>query len=209
MITKNSFAGLLALTCLLIGLTTSGCVCFGFGTPADIDPTPQPWPIDEPGIPTVAPTAVPAWPTGEPGTPGTPGTTPAPVATVTPTPVSGAVDAEMVGYGTDKDTYSRGDTATCDVDIKNTGEVPIDKVEFIVNVFTTRPIIGTIHAIKNQEYVVDQLDIQPGETEKVAISVLIPSTYQGVSTAGDYRFEIVVRIGDEDIGSFSKEVKVV
>ncbi|WP_424359349.1 hypothetical protein [Methanocella sp. MCL-LM] len=214
MLLKNMITGLAAVTCVLLGLTISGCICCNFGLPGDVTPTPEPWP-------TESPTGYPVEPTQEPDT-YTPihGTavviptpaadvTPTPAADVTPTPVSGIMDAEMVGYGTDQDTYNRGDTATCYVEVRNTGEVPIERVDFIVNVYTTRPFIGKIHAIDDQTYTVDQQGIEPGTTKRVEISVVIPESYQGFNTAGDYQFEIVVRIGDKEIGNFSKDIKVV
>lgn len=203
---KNMITSLAAVTCVLLALTISGCICCNVGTPGEVTPTPEPWPTQEP-------TQIPVEPTQEPDTytpiHGTAVVTPTPAADVTPTPVSGIMDAEMVGYGTDKDTYNRGDTATCYVDIKNTGEVPIESVDFIVNVYTTRPFIGKIHAIKDQTYTVDQQGIEPGTTKRVEISVVIPESYQGFNTAGDYQFNIVVRIGDKEIGNFSKDIKVV
>lgn len=210
MLMKNTFTGLVAVTCILLVLTITGCVCCNVGAPGEVIPTQEPEPTEMPGQ---VPTEVPVEPIEEPDTyspiPGTTTDTPTPVASIVPTPVSGIMDAEMVGYGTDKDTYNRGDTATCYVDIKNTGEVPIDRVDFVVNVYTPRPFIGLYHAIKDQTYTVDQQDIQPGSTERVEISVVIPESYQGISTAGDYKFDIVIRIGGKDIDSFSKDVKVV
>lgn len=203
---KKALFGLLAAGIVLFALTITGCVCCNIGgSPGVVTPTAEPEPTELPV--TSAPTTVPTYvATGTP----TSGTTviPLPTATAVPTPVSGNVDARIVGYGTDKDTYNRGDTAICYVNIENIGEVPINRIDFRINVYTSKYGIK-IHAINNQTYTVDQQDIQPGTTKRVELSVAIPEEYQGISTAGDYRFDIVVNAEGKDIGSFSKDVKVV
>ncbi|CAJ37268.1 hypothetical protein [Methanocella arvoryzae] len=210
MLMKTSIKGFVALACVIIALTISGCVCFNIGTPGDTVPTPEPMPepTDEP---TLLPTETPAVPTVSPdGHTPTPATGTAPTSTpgISPAPVTGTMDARMIGYGTDKDTYSRGDTALCYVEIENTGEVPIDMVDFRVDVY--RSAFGVmIRVIDNETYTVDNQDIQPGETKRVEIAVVIPAEYQGVSTAGTYKFDIVVSVEGKEIGRFSKDVKVV
>lgn len=207
MLRKNSFMALVAITCILLALALTGCVCCNIGgSPEVVTPTPEIEPTELPA--TTVPTTVPTVPTYAATV--IPGTTvvPLPTATAAPTPVSGIVDATIVGYGTDKDTYNRGDTAICYVDIENTGEVPLNRIDFKINVYTSKYGIA-IHAIKDEIYTVDQQDIQPGNTKRVEISVVIPEEYQGISTAGDYRFDIAVNAEGKDIGSFSKDVKVV
>lgn len=202
--------GVLGVICVVLSaVLLCGYISRNSGVTA---PTAVPEPTEVPGVPT--PSEPPVQPTqnDQGGSPvvSTVITTPVQTSTPTPTPtpVTGNVSAELTGYGTDKDTYSRGDTATCYVNVKNTGDVTIDQVDFRVDVY--RSAFGMmIHAINNQTYTVDQQGIQPGTTKRVEISVLIPSEYKGVSTAGSYRFDIVVFAGGKEIGKFSENVAVV
>ncbi len=204
---KNALSCLLAIICTAIILEMSGCVCCSSGGDTVV-PTSTPVPTEVPV--TALPTNVPMVPTYAvfPGsqTGGRPTSIATPVATTTP--VTGIVNGTMIGYGTDKDTYNRGENATCYVDIKNTGTATIDRVEFKINVY--RSAFGMmIPAINNQIYSVDQQGIAPGTTKNVIIMVQIPAEYQGMSTAGNYKFDIEVSVGGKVIGNFSKDVKVV
>lgn len=210
---KTALSYLLLISCTVIALAISGCVCGNFGGNSGV-PSPTPEPTEVPMI--TLPTEVPLVPTYAvfPGstTSGQPAATTKPVATSTPvatiTPVTGIINGTLTGYGTDKDTYSRGDNATCYVDVKNTGTATIERVDFKVNVY--RSAFGMmIRAINNQIYSVDQQGITPGTTKRVEITVQIPAEYQGMSTAGNYRFDIDVSAGGKVIGNFSKDVKVV
>ncbi|HMK45405.1 MAG TPA: hypothetical protein VK436_02160 [Methanocella sp.] len=120
---------------------------------------------------------------------------------------AGNISGEMVGHGTDSDTYNRGDTAKCYVEVKNTGDATINRV--IVDVDVYKSVWGVmIKAIDNQSYVKDDQNIAPGETGRVEIAIPIPDEYDGMSTTGDYRFDVSVIVGDRKIGSFSEKVKV-
>jgi hypothetical protein len=45
--------------------------------------------------------------------------------------------------------------------------------------------------------------------QQVAFSQSIPSDYQGVSTAGDYKLLVKASLNGNEIGSFSKNIKIV
>jgi len=127
---------------------------------------------------------------------------------VVPTPVQQVYkDAELIGWGTDKDSYNRGDTAITYIIIKNTGNVPIDEARLDVNVERYVSFVGYVNVQRSSNPLTD-LNIQPGETKKAVYNVPIPSDYEGFSTAGKYRFTVDVYVWDTKIGSFQKEVEV-
>lgn len=126
--------------------------------------------------------------------------------TATSTP-SGTLDAQLVGYGTDKDTYNRGDTANGYITLKNTGSTVINDVTVSVSVARSVPVLGTA-SLGSKDYKVSGLNIQPGETKKAEFSVNIPKEYSGFSTAGDYDINGNVLAGGKQVGSFSKHIKV-
>jgi hypothetical protein len=159
--------------------------------------------------PTPSPTAVPT-PTPYMVIPSGPITsTPTPSGNpVIPTPVQPIVkSSELTGYGTDKDTYKRGDTAVAYIVIKNTGTVPINEATLDIKVDRYVSIIGYV-SVENTRTTLTGLNIGAGETKRAEYLITIPSDYQGVSTAGKYRFAIDVIVWDNPIGDFSKEVSV-
>ena len=128
--------------------------------------------------------------------------------TVNPTPVQPQVEnAELVGYGTDKDTYNSGDTAMVYITIANTGNVVIDNATLDVAVSKYFSIIG-YQNVENPSESLTGLNIQPGQTQNATYDITIPSQYEGLSTAGDYQFKVNVYVWGDNIGNFTKKVTV-
>ena len=119
----------------------------------------------------------------------------------------GAPSAQIVNYGTDSDTFRRGERATGFITIRNTGRVVIDDVTASVSVRRSLPIVGSV-SLGSADYTFRDQGIKPGESKRVEFSVDIPADYMGVSTAGNYDMRVTVKAGGADIGSFSKSVKV-
>jgi hypothetical protein len=128
-------------------------------------------------------------------------------ATMTAVP-SGAAGAEVAGYGTDKDTYNRGDTAKGYIELKNTGNAVINDATIRVMASRNVPALGTA-SLGTKDFKLTGLGIKPGETKKAEFSVDIPKEYSGFSTAGDYTISGKVLVNDKEVGAFSKKVKVV
>lgn len=108
-------------------------------------------------------------------------------------------------WGTSKDTYNRGDTANGWVYVTNTGNVPIDTIDFTIVIKRT---VFFVPVERSYDHSKTGLNIQPGETQRVEFSQSIPAEYSGVSTAGDYQFSVTAKLAGKDIGSFSKAVKI-
>jgi hypothetical protein len=109
-------------------------------------------------------------------------------------------------WGTSKDAYARGDTAIGWVYVTNTGNVPINTIDFTMVIKKT---ILFFPVEKSADYSKTGLDIKPGETQRVEFSQSIPAEYSGMSTAGDYQFTVTAKLAGKDIGSFSKGMKIV
>ncbi len=118
-----------------------------------------------------------------------------------------AAPVQLVGYGTDRDTYSRGDTAHGYLTLKNTGSAVINDVTVSVSVSRSVPVLGTM-SLGSKDYKLTSLGIGPGETKKAEFSVSIPKEFHGFSTAGDYDVNGNVLVGGKQAGSFSKRIKV-
>lgn len=204
---------------IVLSITLAGCISCGAGgtgessqqtgTPSSHSPTglpsqsaSSPTPVPDPYYPGSNGVGYPvntAVPTMAPGTNGTPTPVPGP----TPVPVVSATTSE---WGSDKDTYSRGSTATGWVYVTNTGNVPIDQIDFTIVVKRTYFFIPVS---KTFTYNANGLNIQPGVKQQVAFSISIPSDFEGVSTAGDYKLTATAYLAGNEIGSFSKNIKVV
>lgn len=135
----------------------------------------------------------------------TPAATPAPTAMV----ATGQQDtsAQLVNYGTDKDTFNRGEQATGFITIKNTGSTVINDVTTSVSASRELPVAGTA-TIGSKDYTFSGLNINPGETKRVEFKADIPAEYKGVSTAGEYTLQVNVKTAGKEIGSFSKDVTI-
>jgi len=138
----------------------------------------------------------------------TPSGNPSSSAPAVPTPVQPVVKmAQLVDYGTDKDTYKPGDTAITYIVIKNSGTVPITEATLNIKVERYVSVIGYVN-VQNPTTTLTGLGIGPGETKRLEYSISIPGDYEGVSTSGKYRFTIDVLVWGNQIGEFTKEVTV-
>lgn len=150
-----------------------------------------------------------------PGATVVPTATVAPTVTPTPTPIPTATviagpattSAQILNYGTDRDTFNRGEKATGFITLKNTGNLVINDVITTVSVKKSTPVIGAM-TLGSKDYTISGLNIQPGDSKRFEFSVDIPSEYKGVSTAGDYDLQVIVKAGGKEVGSFTKAVKI-
>jgi uncharacterized membrane protein len=116
------------------------------------------------------------------------------------------VSAQAKDWGTSKDTYNRGETATGWVYVTNTGNVPINTISFTIVIKKT---IFFVPIEKSYDYSKTGLNIAPGETQRVEFSQAIPSEYSGMSTAGDYQLRVTAKLAGQEIGIYSKGMKIV
>lgn len=212
----KSFIILAIITTLL---AMSGCL-FSSGhsdvTPTPTAPTSTPIPSPSITIPVPSPGTTIIWTPGSGYTtvdnytqlspssgPGTNETNPTISPTPSPQPI---VSARANDWGTSKDAYARGDTATGWVYVTNTGNVPLDTIDFTIVIKKT---VFFIPVEKSEDYSKTGLNIAPGETRRVDFSQSIPAEYSGMSTAGDYQFTVTAKLAGRDIGSFSKGIKIV
>ncbi len=188
---------------IVIAVLAAGCmlvsVLFDNSGPG-ASPTPVP---TMPAVPTLVPSYI------VPSGPFIPTTTPSSSAgPVIPTPVQPQVkSASLAGYGTDKDSYNKNDTAIVYITIKNTGNVVITDAQLNVNVAKYFSMIG-YQSVENPVQPLTGLNIQPGDTQNVTYDFTIPGEYEGISTSGDYQFTVDVYVWDQKIGTFMKQVKV-
>lgn len=126
-----------------------------------------------------------------------------PASTVTPQPIANVTATD---WGTDKTTYARGDTATGWVSITNTGNVPVDQINFTIVIKTT---FFFVPVSRTYSYSSTGLDIQPGERRRVQFSQAIPSEYNGMSTAGDYQLDVTASLAGNAFSTYSESIKVV
>lgn len=115
--------------------------------------------------------------------------------------------ATLVDYGTDKDTYQRGEQATGFITIRNTGNTVINDILTSVIASRSVPLMGKVS--QSKDYTFNGQNIQPGDTKRLEFGMEIPAEYRGISTAGDYTFDVSVKAGTTDIGRFSQNVRVV
>ena len=139
----------------------------------------------------------------------TPVTKAAATATPTATMATGTQTAagQLVGYGTDKDTFSRGEQATGYIQVKNTGNTMINDITASISASAKVPVVGQT-TLGTKDYTFSNLNIQPGETKRIEFKADIPSDVKGVSTAGDYSLHATIKAGGTDLGSFSKDIKI-
>jgi hypothetical protein len=116
------------------------------------------------------------------------------------------VSGQAKDWGTSKDTYARGETAAGWVYVTNTGNVPINTIDFTI---TIKKTIFFIPIEKSYDYSKTGLNIPPGDTQQVEFSQAIPSEYGGVSTAGDYQLAATAKLAGQEIGHYSKGIMVV
>lgn len=215
---------------IAISITMAGCIS---GTddsgesPMHINATPSPSPTPGPDmndtitnltvspINTPVPTVLPDYnwapvspsPTPMAGTDVTPVPSPEPTATPVPTPTLQPVISGMASdWGSDKNTYSGGETATGWAYVTNTGNVPIDQINFILVIKRT---IGSVPVSRTTYYNSTGLNIQPGMKQQVVFSQSIPSEYEGIPTAGDYELTVTALLNGDEIGSYSENITIV
>lgn len=115
--------------------------------------------------------------------------------------------AEILSYGTDKDTYRRGDKVTAFITIKNKGATTISNVDLNVSIAKSMSLLGYVN-VYNTEYPLKDLQIQPGETKKIQASERMPEDFHGISTQGKYELKIKVHIGDKEIGNITMPITI-
>lgn len=224
----NAKVSKLAVFCafIVVSVFAAGCIFSGAGNSGESAPqasappsgssaglisVPGPSATTLPGTYVVSPgtngTPVSPAPTPKPGINGTSTPTPrpsvTPVPTATPKPV---ISGKASDWGSDKSTYSRGNTATGWTYVTNTGNVPIEQIDFT---FAIKRTIFFVPVSKTYTYSATGLNILPGTKQQVAFSLSIPSDYQGVSTAGDYQLTATASLAGTEIGSDSRNIKIV
>lgn len=200
------FTAIIAVV-ITVGLV-AGMWIFSVTHPPVATPTPAPTPTSTPreaeatGPVSPAPTSAYVQPTATP-TP-VPGTfVPTPVPTSTPTPI---VSGAAMDWGSDKSTYRRGESATGWAYVENTGNVPITRIDFTLTIKRT---ILFVPVTKTFQYAATGLNIAPGEKKQVAFSQTIPSDYEGISTAGDYKLTVTATLDGKQIGTTERDIRIV
>lgn len=115
-------------------------------------------------------------------------------------PPESTVKAEVVDYGTDKDSYKVGDRATVHISVKNTGEADITKVE--ARAAIEKEFLGKYVKVVSDHIQVPIYQIRPGETETYKQTATIPNF------PGKYRVGVRVIANGVDIGEFQKVIEV-
>jgi hypothetical protein len=115
------------------------------------------------------------------------------------TPAPGA-EAEVVDWGSDKDEYKVGETATVWVAIKNTGEKAIEKVEIRAGV--EKEFLGSFVKLISDRLDVPIERIGPGETRRFAHSATTPNF------PGKYRITVKVVVDGKDAGDYRKVIAI-
>jgi len=116
--------------------------------------------------------------------------------------------AQVVSYGTDKDTYARGDTANGFIELKNTGDSIINDITVNAKVSRAVPLLGSL-SLGSKDFKIAGLNIPPGKTKKASFAVDIPKEFSGISTAGSYDLSGTVYVNGVQAGTFSKHIRVV
>ena len=210
---NNRLANAAVIFTLIISfITLSGCI---FNN-ADIARRSELPPNDTSAVPAAVPPASTVTPASDgagggsnlvSGTqgpsPGGYGVSPSPSPTPAP---QASVSAVASDWGTDKDTYARGDTASGWTYVTNTGTVPIDQVDFTLTISRTDFFVPLQRTVSRSSA---GLGIQPGERRRVQFSQPIPAEYSGISTAGGYQFTVTASVGGQSIGSCSKSLTVI
>lgn len=108
--------------------------------------------------------------------------------------------AEVVDWGSDKDEYSVGDTATARLAIKNAGDTGITMIELYGSI--EKEFLGKFIRLIGDRLMVPVNGIKPGQTEKIEQSGKIPNF------PGRYRINVRVIVDGQEIGSFQKIINV-
>jgi hypothetical protein len=121
---------------------------------------------------------------------------------------SGATSAQLVGYGTDKETYKAGETATGYIILKNTGSTVINDATLRLSVARSMGALG-MTTLGSMDFSLTDLGIKPGETKRADFSVKIPAQYAGFSTTGSYDLSGTVLANGKQVGTFTRHINVV
>ena len=111
------------------------------------------------------------------------------------------IKAEIVDWGTDKDSYRVGDRATVRVAIKNTGNADITKVE--VHAGIEKEFLGNFVKVVSDRITVPINRIRPGEVEQYRQTATIPNF------PGKYRIDVKVLANGHEIGRHQKIIEVI
>ncbi len=115
-------------------------------------------------------------------------------------PPANAAIAEVVEWGSDKDEYKVGDTATVRIAIKNNGNSDINDI--LLQAAIEKEFLGAYIKLISQRIDVPIDKIKPGETEQFKQSAQIPNF------PGKYRVTVTVLIDGHEIGNFQKVITV-
>jgi len=85
--------------------------------------------------------------------------------------------------------------------------VPVDEATLDIKVERYVSIVGYV-PVQSPTTTLPGLNIPAGETKRAEYLITIPGDYEGISTAGKYRFTIDVIVWGNKIGSFEKVVTV-
>jgi uncharacterized membrane protein len=108
--------------------------------------------------------------------------------------------AEVVDWGSYKDEYKVGDTATADIAIKNTGDKDIQIVELKGSI--EMDFLGKFIRLIGDSLIIPINKIGPGQTERFSQSGKIPNF------PGKYRITVKVLADGQVIGDFQKIITV-
>jgi uncharacterized membrane protein len=115
-------------------------------------------------------------------------------------PPPGTGGAEVVDWGSYKDEYKVGETATARLAIKNTGDRDIDRVELQGSI--EKEFLGKFIRLIGDRMAMPIGAIKPGQTETIEQSGKIPNF------PGRYRISVKVIADGREIGSFQKTIAV-
>gem|GEM_PF-4066319 len=113
---------------------------------------------------------------------------------------SDTTKAEVVDWGSYKDEYKVGDTATADIAIKNMGEKDIEIVELQGGI--EKDFLGKFIRLIGDSLIIPINKIGPGQTERFSQSGKIPNF------PGRYRITVKVLADGQVIGDFQKIITV-
>ena len=115
-------------------------------------------------------------------------------------PPANTAKAEVVDWGSDKDEYKIGDTATVRIAIKNGGNTDVNDIQ--IHAAIEKEFLGAYIKLISQRLDAPIDRIKPGETGQFKRSAQIPDF------PGKYRVNVTVLIDGNEIGKFQKVITV-
>ncbi len=115
-------------------------------------------------------------------------------------PPANTAKAEVVDWGSDKDEYKVGDTATVRIAIKNNGDSAVNDIQLQAGI--EKEFLGAYIKLISQRLDVPIKGIKPGETEQFKQSTQIPNF------PGKYRVTVTVLIDGNAIDKLQKIITV-